>query len=118
MRTALQLRQHYPALARGLAVAELAALNLLAGTVLYQVGHDPWAIVAVVVSFLVIANWILERASVVRHLSGVVRMVRGLLKSALVSVVAISAFVIFPIPVATLIGAVVLAVVAYASRRA
>jgi len=117
MKAALHLRQHYPATARGLAVAALAVLNLLAGAVLYQVGYDPLAIVGVVVSFVVIARWILERASAVRQLREVVRIARGLLKSALVSVVAICAFTIFPIPVAILIGAVLIAAVACAFRR-
>ena len=60
--TTPHLWQRYPQTARGLAVALLALLTALAGSVLYQGDYDPWTIVAVVIAFAVTARWILERA--------------------------------------------------------
>lgn len=60
--TTPHLWQRYPQSARGLAVALLALLTALAGSVLYQDDYDPWMIVGVVIAFSVTARWILERA--------------------------------------------------------
>jgi hypothetical protein len=91
------LWQRHPEAMRGLAVAVLALLAVLAAAALNQIGSDPWLIVAIVALFAIIARWTLEHAGIAQQLREVGHALRWLLRLAVIMALLVWAFLKFPI---------------------
>lgn len=96
MKMNLQLWQRHPDATRNVLVVMLGLLVAMVGTVLYQIGSDPWGIVGLVVGFAVVARWILERAGFTQLLSEIAHVAWWLLKAALVIGIAVWMFLKIP----------------------
>jgi hypothetical protein len=91
------LWQRHPEAVRGLVVAVLALLAVLAGAALNQIGSDPWLIVAIVIVFAIIARWTLEHAGVAQQLREVGHALWWLLKAAVIMALVVWASLKLPI---------------------
>jgi hypothetical protein len=93
----LQLwQQRHPDAARNVLVGVLGLLVALVGLFLYQIGADPWIIVALVTAYAVIARWILEYTGFAQLLREAAQAAWWLLKAAIVIAIAVWMFLKVP----------------------